>query len=201
MLPIAAVGKEFQSWSCSKGGKQVEPLHYKKAYNIERFDYMRRHLERSIRSYFCVLLYSLCAKHGCTCLMTNKITCTEMLLLVKFTLDHVFSQRYFIASSRELTRLESISEAPIIHHFSETVVGLSTIRAFGHQDRFVKVNLDRLNTNVSINFHDRAAVDWLGFRLESIGTGILCSSALLLVLLPSSFIQPGFRGFQIPWLC
>lgn len=133
--------------------------------------------------------------------MTNKTYCAEMLFLVKFALDHVFSQRYFIASSRELTRLGSISEAPIIHHFSETVVGLSTIRAFGHQDRFVKVNIDRLNTNVSINFHNHAAIDWLGFRLESMGTGILCSSALLLVLLPSGFIRPGFMGFQIHSLC
>lgn len=103
----------------------------------------------------------------------------------------VLMQRYFIASSRELTRLESISDAPIIHHFSETMYGLSTIRAFGHQKRFVQMNIQRLNTNLSISFHNMGANEWLGFRLESIGTAILCSSALLLILLPSSLIQPG----------
>jgi ATP-binding cassette subfamily C (CFTR/MRP) protein 1 len=46
-------------------------------------------------------------------------------------------QRFFIGTSRELRRLESISEAPIIHHFSETVVGLAMIRAFDQQARYI----------------------------------------------------------------
>jgi hypothetical protein len=100
-------------------------------------------------------------------------------------------QRYYIATSRELRRLESISEAPLINHFSETIVGLVTIRAFGHQARFGKTNTNRTNTLISMCFHNYAAGDWLGFRLENIGTAILCSSTMLLVLLPSSFVRPG----------
>jgi len=100
-------------------------------------------------------------------------------------------QKYFLNTSRELTRLGSITMAPIIHNFSETLSGITTIRAFCHQERFKSTNARLVNTNISIEFHNIAANEWFGFRIESIGTMILCSSALLLVFLPKSIIQPG----------
>ena len=36
---------------------------------------------------------------------------------------------FYMASSRELKRLESISRAPVLTHVSETIDGLETIRA------------------------------------------------------------------------
>jgi ABC-type multidrug transport system fused ATPase/permease subunit len=45
-------------------------------------------------------------------------------------------QAYFRSSYREIKRLDGISGSPIFSHFSETLAGLQTIRAFGHQARF-----------------------------------------------------------------
>jgi len=36
-------------------------------------------------------------------------------------------------ASREIYRLESISKSPILSYFSETILGLSTVRAFGQE--------------------------------------------------------------------
>jgi ATP-binding cassette subfamily C (CFTR/MRP) protein 2 len=40
-------------------------------------------------------------------------------------------------------------------------------------------------------FHNAAANEWLGFRLEMIGATVLCTSALFLVILPENVIKPG----------
>lgn len=41
-------------------------------------------------------------------------------------------QRAYRVAARELKRVESNAKSPIIAHLSETLLGLSTIRAYGH---------------------------------------------------------------------
>jgi ABC-type multidrug transport system fused ATPase/permease subunit len=48
------------------------------------------------------------------------------------------SNRY-IRASRELKRLESVNKSPIFVLFSETLTGLSVIRAFRHESRFFEL--------------------------------------------------------------
>ncbi|KAM7485084.1 hypothetical protein LguiA_001093 [Lonicera macranthoides] len=106
---------------------------------------------------------------------------------------------YYLASSRELTRLDSITKAPIIHHFSETISGVMTIRSFRKQTNFFKENIDRVNANLRMDFHNNGSNEWLGFRLEMIGSFVLCVATMFMVLLPSSIIRPENVGLSLSY--
>ncbi|KAM9035585.1 ATP-binding cassette sub-family C member 2-like isoform 4-T4 [Sarcophilus harrisii] len=99
------------------------------------------------------------------------------LVFIYFTI-----QRYYIASSRQIRRLAGASRSPIISHFSETLSGASTIRAFGHQQRFISQNRDVVNENLVCFYNNIISNRWLSVRLEFLGNLLVFFAALLAVL-------------------
>lgn len=60
---------------------------------------------------------------------------------------YYYVQRFYLATSRELKRLDSVSRSPIYAHFSETLAGVTTIRAYQLKERFILENETRLDLN------------------------------------------------------
>lgn len=123
----------------------------------------------------------------------------SIFLIIPLAWLNLWYRRYYIASSRELTRLEAITKAPVIHHFSETISGVMTIRCFRKQDQFFQENFSRVNANLQMTFHNNGSNEWLGFRLEIIGSFLLCVATLFMVLLPSSIIKPEYVGLSLSY--
>ncbi|XP_071720080.1 ABC transporter C family member 14-like [Rutidosis leptorrhynchoides] len=131
------------------------------------------------------------------------ITCQyawpTVFLLLPLGYLNFWYRRYYLATSREITRLDSITKAPVIHHFSESISGVMTIRCFRKQDRFVQENVDRVNDNLRMDFHNNGSNGWLGFRLEFIGSLFLCVSTTFMIILPSSIIKPENVGLSLSY--
>ncbi|KAG2456469.1 MRP1 protein, partial [Polypterus senegalus] len=90
-------------------------------------------------------------------------------------------QRYYIASSRQIRRLDGASRSPVISHFSETLLGVSTIRAFGYQDRFISQNKEVIYENLVCYYNNVISNRWLAVRLEFVGNLMIFLAALFMV--------------------
>jgi hypothetical protein len=105
--------------------------------------------------------------------------------------NFVFVQRYYLASARELMRMNGTTKAPIVNNFGETISGAMTIRAFEKIPQFERKNLDLVDVDSSLFFHTFVAYEWLVLRLELLCAVILATSALLMVVLPSDAVDGG----------
>lgn len=88
------------------------------------------------------------------------------------------SYRYYLATSRELKRLDAVSRSPIFAWFSESLAGLSTIRAFHQQDVFAAINHSRIDRNQVCYLPSISVNRWLAVRLEFVGAMIIFAVAL-----------------------
>ncbi|XP_031148395.1 multidrug resistance-associated protein 1 isoform X2 [Sander lucioperca] len=111
---------------------------------------------------------------------------------------YFFVQRFYVASSRQLKRLESVSRSPIYTHFNETLLGTSVIRAFGEQERFIRESDQRVDHNQKAYYPSIVANRWLAVRLEFVGNCIVSFAALFAVIARES-LSPGIMGLSISY--
>uniref|UniRef100_A0A4W5KZC6 ABC-type glutathione-S-conjugate transporter n=1 Tax=Hucho hucho TaxID=62062 RepID=A0A4W5KZC6_9TELE len=119
-------------------------------------------------------------------------------IIIPLAVVYYFVQRFYVASSRQLRRLDSVSRSPIYSHFGETVSGLSVIRAYGHQDRFLKHNEKVIDENLKSVYPWIISNRWLAIRLEFLGNLVVFFSALLAVIARDS-LDSGLVGLSISY--
>ncbi|GBP60470.1 Multidrug resistance-associated protein 1 [Eumeta japonica] len=125
---------------------------------------------------------------------------TPMFLVVILPIGVVYYliQRFYVSSSRQLKRLESVSRSPIYSHFGESITGASTIRAYAVADRFIWESERGVDHNQSCYYPSCIANRWLAIRLEMIGNLIIFFAALFAVRARET-IDPGLVGLSITY--
>ncbi|KAJ1877465.1 hypothetical protein LPJ57_003933, partial [Coemansia sp. RSA 486] len=108
---------------------------------------------------------------------------TPLMLVIMFPLAFVYRylQQRYLYSSRELRRLDSTTRSPIFAHFQESIGGVSTIRAYSQQSRFVAENEDRLEQNTRAYYTYLSLNRWLALRLETLGNIVMLGTTMLAV--------------------
>ena len=83
-----------------------------------------------------------------------------------------------------------IRKAPILHHFSETVIGATIIRCFNQEDRFLTKILELVDDHSRIVFHNSTSMEWLCLRINFLFDAVFVLVLVILVTLPRSAINP-----------
>ena len=115
------------------------------------------------------------------------------LACVPLAVVYAYIMAYFRNVAREVKRFDSITRSPIYAHFSETLGGLSTIRAYRLAGAFAASNEARVADNIAAYYTLKACDRWLSVRLETLGNAVVLATALLCVgTLPAA--ATGARG-------
>ncbi|ESO85415.1 hypothetical protein LOTGIDRAFT_183817 [Lottia gigantea] len=132
------------------------------------------------------------------------ITCYGLpwfaIILVPLGLLYYKIQKYYRQTSRELKRISSVTLSPIYAHFTETITGLTTIRAMKASERFRRENLQKLDLNQRAQFANNTAARWLDFRLQMLGVAMVTGVSFIAVLEHHyRSVNPGLVGLAISY--
>ncbi|XP_072026143.1 ATP-binding cassette sub-family C member 9-like [Amphiura filiformis] len=123
-----------------------------------------------------------------------------LLVILPVGVLYFILQKLFITTSRELQRLDSVTKSPVFAYFSETLGGLTTIRAYGDQKRFYESIMNRVTVNNTAFLYVQTMNRWLGVRLDFVGASVVLLSGLTTVL-TSTFgsLPPSDVGLAISY--
>ncbi|TQS36417.1 hypothetical protein Golomagni_03139 [Golovinomyces magnicellulatus] len=147
------------------------------------------------------MLFVNLAKSLFTLIVISISTPAFITLIGPFAGLYYWIQRYYLRTSRELKRLDSVSRSPIYAHFQESLGGISTIRAYRQQERFVLENNVRIDTNTRAYSPSINANRWLAIRLEFIGSVvILCAAGFAVISVAAGHeITDGMIGLSLSY--
>lgn len=105
---------------------------------------------------------------------------------------------FYLRASRDLKRIESVQRSPLYQHFGETLAGVSTIRAYGDERRFVRENLEKINSHNRPFFYLWACNRWLALRVDAAGA-MVSFFAGVFVVLGAGTLDAGLAGLSLTY--
>ena len=106
--------------------------------------------------------------------------------------------QFYLRSSRDLKRLESVQRSPLYQQFGETLSGIVTIRAYGDERRFIRINQTRVDTHNRPFIYLWAANRWLALRVDFAGA-LVAFFAGVFVILSIGTIDAGSAGLSLTY--
>jgi ATP-binding cassette subfamily C (CFTR/MRP) protein 1 len=125
---------------------------------------------------------------------------TFLVLLVPIVYVYANIQTFFRKSNTAVARLESVSRSPIYADFSQTLVGASSVRAYGESQRFIDHLELQLDRNSIAAITSQLAGQWLAIRLDILGAFISFFVALIAVVTKKEgFIPAGYMALGLTY--
>lgn len=105
---------------------------------------------------------------------------------------------FYQKSARELKRLDAISRSSMLQHFSESIKGLATIRAYHAVPRFVQKYNNLVNAHAKVFLHFWIASRWLAMRVDVCAASLQALVALVSVAWKDN-VDPVMVGVALVW--
>jgi len=147
------------------------------------------------------MLFVNAARAAFTLVVISAATPIFIALILPLGALYLYIQRYYLRTSRELKRLDSVSRSPVYAHFQESLAGISTIKAYRQQTRFTLENEWRVDANQRAYYPAISANRWLAVRLEFLGSVIILAAASFAIISVSSgsTISAGIVGLAMSY--
>lgn len=134
----------------------------------------------------------------CIVILISIITPRFLIAAVFISVIYFAIGKFYLSSSTDLKRLESVQRSPLYQQFGETLSGVTTIRAYGDERRFVRDNQLRIDTHNRPFIYLWAANRWLALRIDV--TGALVSFfAGVFIILSVGKIDAGAAGLSLTY--
>lgn len=133
-----------------------------------------------------------------TVVIISIVTPLFLIAGVFITIIFWFVGALYLNTSRDLKRLESVQRSPLFQQFGETLSGMTTIRAYGDERRFIRENLAKINTQSRPFIYLWACNRWLSFRCDMLGD-LVAFSAGVLVILSLGSVDAGAVGISMSY--
>ncbi|KAI8803437.1 P-loop containing nucleoside triphosphate hydrolase protein [Cladochytrium replicatum] len=111
---------------------------------------------------------------------------------------YYFLQGFYRTTARELKRMDSVTRSPIMAHYTETLTGLTTIRAYAEVPRFSDKVLRLVDENNTPYFCFLMAQRWIALRVEVLAATLLFFAALFAAVFRTS-VAPGLAGLVVSY--
>ncbi|MED6193419.1 Canalicular multispecific organic anion transporter 2 [Stylosanthes scabra] len=142
--------------------------------------------------------YNLCFILGSIAVM-SQAAWQVCIIFIPVVACCIWYQQYYSASARELARLVGICQAPVIQHFSETISGSTTIRAFEQESRFGDISMKLADKYSLPKLFSACAMEWLCFRLDILSSLTFAFCLIFLVSFPNAIAVPGIAGLAVTY--
>uniref|UniRef100_A0A8D2Q7R3 ATP binding cassette subfamily C member 4 n=1 Tax=Varanus komodoensis TaxID=61221 RepID=A0A8D2Q7R3_VARKO len=109
--------------------------------------------------------------------------------LVPLLILFIFLRRYFLATSRDIKRLESTTRSPVFSHLSSSLQGLWTIRAFKAEQRFQELFDAHQDLHTEAWFLFLTTSRWFAVRLDAICAIFVVAVAFGTLLLARTLVS------------
>ncbi|KAL8794859.1 MAG: hypothetical protein Q9195_002571 [Heterodermia aff. obscurata] len=134
----------------------------------------------------------------CIVILISIITPRFLIAAVFISVIYFAIGKFYLSSSTDLKRLESVQRSPLYQQFGETLSGVTTIRAYGDERRFIRDNQLRIDTQTRPFLYLWAANRWLALRIDV--TGALVSFfAGVFIILSVGKIDAGAAGLSLTY--
>lgn len=107
-----------------------------------------------------------------------------------------FLQKYYLRTSRQIRFLDLECKSPLFTQFTETLEGLSTIRALGWQEYFVQENIKRLDISQRPYYLLWCIQRWLNLVLLLI-VGVMATIVMALAINLTNTTSGGRLGVSL----
>ena len=131
----------------------------------------------------------------CSLIIVTAVTKVAVLAIAVLAIVYFRIQRRYLATTREIKRLDALGLSPIYSHFNESLQGLQTIRAFRSEEPFMKINEELVDQSNRAKWPLYSINRWLSVRLDIMSAFIVLITALVVTAILKT--NAGYAGLAL----